>query len=696
MDAFSFQYPTVYLVPCALVAIAFAVWHYYRNEEFDQTVWLKPVLAVLRGLGVFIICLLLLEPAIKIIEDTINPPVFVIGMDQSESIGIHSDSLSEIQLIENVKELAKTLGSKYDVGLLSITDQVSDSLLSQNTGEKTNLSNFFEYVENVYGHQNLAGVVLLSDGLYNEGSNPLYQDLGLNAMVHAVGLGDTTVSTDINIRNLFHNEIAFLEDRFQVEVDIDAHNLEGRTTNVKLQTYDSRWKTVQEEALTFESNDDFKTKVFNLEATSVGVQRYRIQISAANGEISLQNNTREFFIEVLDARLNIVILGNAPHPDITALKQMLTSVRNYSVESGMVKDAVRLLANADLVILHDLPSSRNNIDDILSELNRRKIPSLFIPGKQVNAKAFNKAQQIVQLNDANGSVNEVVPIQDKSFSLFSYEDETFNALIGYPPLLSPFGDWQSLPGSHILSFQKIGNVSTSYPLMAFSEQGGFKNGVILGEGIWRWRMINYLKEGSYQHVDALLGRMIQYLSVKENKDQFRLRSNQNVYDEGDKILFTAELYDEAYATTVSPEVELVIFSESGDAFNYIFSRQQSNYLLDAGKLSPGNYRYEGQTVISGKPRKKVGQFAVKDVALEYYNTVADHGLLRTISQKYGGQFVAEDEIASLGQTLLEGDHRPRISYTTRTKPFIHLKWIFGLLILLFSVEWFLRRYYGRY
>ncbi len=40
--------------------------------------------------------------------------------------------------------------------------------------------------------------------------------------------------------------------------------------------------------------------------------------------------------------------------------------------------------------------------------------------------------------------------------------------------------------------------------------------------------------------------------------------------------------------------------------------------------------------------------------------------------------------------------KPVIYNTTQTRPVIHLKWLFFLLLGLLSLEWFLRRYFGGY
>lgn len=49
------------------------------------------------------------------------------------------------------------------------------------TDKVTNLSELLKGVYDLYGGQNLGAVVVASDGIYNEGSNPAYVDVAIAA-----------------------------------------------------------------------------------------------------------------------------------------------------------------------------------------------------------------------------------------------------------------------------------------------------------------------------------------------------------------------------------------------------------------------------------------------------------------------------------------------------------------------------------
>jgi hypothetical protein len=44
----------------------------------------------------------------------------------------------------------------------------------------------------------------------------------------------------------------------------------------------------------------------------------------------------------------------------------------------------------------------------------------------------------------------------------------------------------------------------------------------------------------------------------------------------------------------------------------------------------------------------------------------------------------------------KGFAKPVLYDTVKTQSLIHLKWIFFLLLLLLTAEWFMRRYFGAY
>jgi hypothetical protein len=693
LENISLTYPSYFIFFCLLAGAGYAYLLYGKNPDFKDHPRRNLLLAVLRGLAVALITFLLLNPVVKRIEEYLKPPIVLIGVDQSLSVGQEYED--QDQLLNSMLTLEQALSEKYDVRVQSIGGSLSDTLSLGFDKNATKLSDLFSFAEDQFSQLNLQHIILASDGIFNKGKDPRYALPQLAVPVHTIRLGDTSAPKDINIKNIFHNEVAFLNDRFEVEVDIEARFMDGTSSQVTLE----RWKNngtekVATESVRWSKEEDFKTLSFILDAKETGAQRYTVKVSGSR-EDNTRNNSRDFFVEVLDSRKRILIVREVPHPDITALKAMIAGQDNLECEVVNIDEASGKLAKADLVILHEIPNANRPALELTKALNDLKIPRLFILGPASNLVALNKIQTVLEVAARTAAINEVQARFDRGFDLFRIEEESYT-FEGAPPLYAPFGEFTLRGGSVALADQAIGKIDTDYPLVAFAERAGLRTGVIAGSGLWRWRIMDYSKNKSFERFDNLLTSIFQYLSLKEDRTQFRVRAEKNIFDEQEHVFFSAEVYDNAFEPTVQPEVTLELSSSKGDKYNYTFTRGDRSYQLDAGVLAPGNYSYAAQTTYGGKVWTKNGKFTVKAIELELYNTMADHGLLRSLSSQTGGTSVTLENADQLTRAILANPAKAAIEYQTRTKALIHWKFILWVVAFLLALEWFLRRYFGRY
>ncbi len=323
MQGLTFEYPVWYLILCGLVGLAVAVGLYYRDTTFkEQPNWLRWLMGGLRFLAYSAIAALLLTPLLKYLQTDQQDPIVVLVQDASESIGMATDTVAYRQAWN---QLNNELGSNYEVVNYRFGDVFREAESDERFGDKrTNLSDALREISDLYSNQNLGAVILASDGIYNEGANPAYSQLQIKAPIYTVGLGDTTQRRDLLIRRVFHNKIAYLDDRFSLQVDVSARNAAGSTTRLTVSRIATNGRTeLYSETINIENNDFFATKEVIIEADQPGVQRYRISVSGIGDEVSQSNNSRDIFVDVLDARQQILILANAPHPDLTAIRQAL-------------------------------------------------------------------------------------------------------------------------------------------------------------------------------------------------------------------------------------------------------------------------------------------------------------------------------------------------------------------------------------
>jgi len=294
------------------------------------------------------------------------------------------------------------------------------------------------------------------------------------------------------------------------------------------------------------------------------------------------------------------------------------------------------------------------------------------------------------------NVTDASPAINKNFSLFTVDDDLVALLTKLPPLTATFGDYSATNSAEILFRQRIGTVETEQPLLAFNELNGMKMAVLVGEGIWRWRLIDHAENGDNDIFDALMGKIIQYMASRDDKRLFRVYAKDR-YNEDQNVMIEAEFYNKSLEAITDPEVTIVLKNKEGAEYPYTFSKGRNNYMLDAGRLPVGEYNYTASTSLGGESYTATGDFVITALLMEAVNTTADHQLLYSISENSGGQMVYPREVDKLTDLITQKEDIVPIIYSTRRlSEIIELKWIFFALLGLLSIEWFVRKYNGAY
>ena len=698
MDRLTFSYPVWFVLFCFLLGLGYALLLYYRDTSFkDQAPWTRWLMSGLRFLAASFLAFFLLSPLLRSKQTETRKPIVVLAQDVSESV---ANALGENQEAyrEKLDQLQRELGKDYDVKSFSFGSSVREGLEVKYEDKISNLANLFSNTYDLYGGDNLGAIVLASDGIYNEGNNPLYLSEKSAVPVFSVALGDTTPKKDLVLKRVFHNKIVYLGDQFSVLADISAINCAGNTTSLSVYKVDGgKSQLLSSQPLNIDRKDFFATKEIILNADKAGVQRYRIVVNKVLGEASNANNSQDIFVDVLDARQKILLLSQSPHPDISAIRQSISANKNYQVEVANIREFKGNVTAYDYVVLHQLPGKGVDVAAILATLDRERIPRLFITGSQSDYAQFNRVQNLVTVQTDGKNTNDVQGRFAGGFALFLLDDNLKTEFTNYPPIQAPFGEFRVGGSAQVMMYQRVRKIDTQYPLFVFGEQNGARTGVLLAEGIWRWRLFNYLNVDNHELFDDWMSKVTQYLGVKEDKRKFRVSVSKNIYRENEQVFFDAELYNKSYELINEPDVRLIITSEKGKEYTYTFNKSGKAYSLNAGTLPVGNYKFLGKVSNGGEQLTYNGQFSVQPIQLEQYETTADHRLLRLLSEQYGGKMVSEAEMGSLPDMIKAiGTVKPVIYENATTRSLINIKWLFALLLVLIATEWFLRRYLGSY
>jgi len=649
---------------------------------------------VLRFIAVTFIAFFLLSPLLKNISRTVEKPIIIFAQDNSESVTVGKDSLFyKTKYIENVSELVSSLADKFDTNNYSFGDKIKSGLSFDYKEKQTDIASLFDEIKTRFTNRNVGAVIIASDGLYNKGQNPLYSSAQNKFPVYTIALGDTTVRKDLILSKVLSNRIAYLGNKFPIEIQISARQLGGKTSTCTVSKGSDVLFTQQ---VVINGNNFSTTIPVQLDAKESGLQRYTIKLSGIDGEVSYANNMKDIFIDVLDGRQRVLILADAPHPDIAAIKNALESNENYEVNSFLVADFNSSLAGYNLVILHQVPSAKNKIEKLLADINKAKLPVLYIIGSQSSISSFNNAQSDLSVPSSGGKINDALPSISKDFSLFTISNALRSYSSKFSPLQCPFGNYKINSSVSVLFNQRIGLVETQQPLFLFSQSGERKTGIICGDGIWRWRLQDFAEHNNQNIFNELIDKTVQYLSAKIDKSFFRVISKNNFY-ENESVEFEAEVYNDSYELINDPEVSVTITNADGKRFPFTFNKTSNAYRLNAGIFPVGNYRYEAKVKVGAKIYSEKGEFSVAALQVETTNTIADYQLLYSLAKKSGGEMIYPNQLDKLAEILNAREDIKPISHSEKKlSDMINLKWIFFLLLSLISLEWFMRKINGAY
>lgn len=682
-------------IPALIGAGMLVYWYYFKSSQAsDWTTKQKKILATLRGLGIFILLFLLLGLIWEAISYRKEKPLFITLIDQSQSIHNYKDSAQVDKQIASFRnQLKARFGNEFELVELALGAQTVpiENQLKSN-GKETDLAAGFNYIHDTYFNRNIGGVTLISDGNATKGVHPMYEAERLDLVpIFTLGIGDTISKKDQLIRSVNANEVAFLSNEFPIEATIEFNKIPKRVARVHLL---QNGKKIQTKTVSCNNgNFDQQSVLFSVKASLKGFQRFTVQVESFTGEFTLQNNQQSCYVEVLDNKSSILFLSSAPHPDLAAIRNVLEEDKSIQVNAELIQNYQLSNAKPNLVVWFE--NGNNSNPELFSRLLRDKIPVLLI----LSPTTPNQIVQslITGLKSPKGNqVETVYPTLNNGFSAFSFTESCVDALNVAPPLETRFGAYQIPANAVVVLQQRIGKITKSDPLFFFAISQQTKIGVILGEGIWRWKLNEFMRTKNNIGFREFIQKTTQYLTVRQSSDPFRI-SFPKRFLETDDISLKAEFYNAAMELITTPQISFTYLKMGGRATHSQFSPISNFYQLNLGNLAAGTYRWEAIATNNGTKYKKSGIFVVEAIALESLTTSADFSVLNQLARQSDGKFYPLSQSNKLIDYLKSRSDIATVQFEdTSYRSLIDLTVIFILVVLLFGTEWFLRRWWGAY
>jgi hypothetical protein len=670
---------TLVLIILAFLASLFlAVFQYIYNKK-DRS-QLNYWLSFLRFLALFFIFILIINPSVKKENIETIKPNLLVAIDNSSSIKYQGLGDKVLNLLSHLKNNS-SLNAKFSINYFSFGNklEVLDSLKFDKN--HTNLNIPFSEFSNLYKEGNNP-VVLITDGNQTIGNNVEF--VTYKSKIYPFIVGDTTKIEDIFINQLNVNKATYVNNKFPIELFINYTGKNDVVKNLKI-FHDKN--LVYSKQLHFSSTKNVQSESIYLTSIASGTQYYTASIEALNNEKNTINNTKSFSINVLKEQSKILIIAATIHPDLGMLKKSIESNKQRFATIVSIDNYKEKISDYQLVILYQ-PTSK--FKKIFNDVFPSSVNYFIITGSKTDWDFLNKSQSIFSKNHTK-QLENYNPILNLEYATFQTKNSDFS---NFSPLEDVFGAVKFSIPNNILLFQQIGSIKTEKPLLATFENDNQKGAVLFGENSWKWRMSSFLSSKSFEEFDGFISNLIQYLS--SNKINNRLNvSVEHIFYSNDNIKISANYLDEnlnfdsrakLWCTVLNKETQL--------AKKFPFTLLNNDFRLDLNDFPPGEYSYS--VSVENQKEVSVGSFKILPLEIENLLVNSNDAYLKIAASNSNGKVFYNDQEDDLINFLLTNNQFKSIQKSTINKtPLIEWKWILSIIIALLSIEWFVRKYFGK-
>ncbi len=669
------------------LAFAIAYLKYlYKKKQSTFSKSQKQILFLLHFLLLSILGILLLDLYSRFYKNEYIKPVLIVAIDNSRSMISAKDSNEVKNFFKNTfTHYIQTFKDKMDVQILSFGDHLQfnpDSIRFHDF--KTNAENIFSYPATILGNKPISTMLLISDGIFNDGIHPVSLAENIDFPVYVLGTSDTTAYRDLAIKNVLHNKQVYIGNDFIIEVLLQSKDIKNE--KIKISISENNQEISAKEIIVNSEAQNLISLPFQLPANKAGTHTYKIKSTILKDEKNTKNNEFYFTINVIENKIKVLILYTAPHPDISAIRQTLNTSLQYDVQVFQENSFNKNIKEYDVVLYH----SPNNNSLWFNKCIQLNIPMMII------------TTHLTPLQNTLLKINQYIPTQmneietqfKKTFSSFSLNEEYTTIESQLPVILAPYGNYSPLGEYEILCHQKINTIFTELPLFYFTQTLANKYAVFLGDGLWRWKMLNYQKNQNTEWFNHLIHSTFHYLSLKKDKRPFKVFVPANIH-ENEPLQVTAELLNETMQPITDPDVLFTLKDSTKKEYKFVFNKSANNYYLNAGILSAGEYTYKASTQYKGKELTQSGKIHILPYSIEQNNLTAQHTALKILANKTKGKFYLLPQHEQLKNDLLNNPEIKTIVVENETFQYwIENKYWLILIILLSLTEWIIRRWNG--
>ncbi len=714
---------SAFIAGASILVLAAAFWAYH-NTIPSISGRLRVALTVARSAVLLFLIILVLDPRCVRNDEIIEKPVVVSLIDKSTSMNLTSGRWNEEmrmsrfklarELSQRLKQEVETRGG--EIREFSFADDLYGSLgdSAQIDGQGTNIRRSLLSAAGKLEGRNLRAIVLFSDGI--ETGSPIKRTDLPDVPVFSIGLGDTDEPEDVRIKSVDYNSIVRIPSRARLRAVIEGKGKRSKRAILKLK--EGRNVLFEDNILIDPAGGEIARDIM-IDVPEPGRRRMVLTVDIDENDTEPENNRRDIVIDAVKSDVKILIIDMFPGWDLHFITDLLRDQKTYSFDlirgRGLALREPEEKRSASLeTILKDYDALiLLSFDDKILDKKAAESVIDFVEKDGKGLMVFPGRHSLFDRSDLWREMQEILPLRLGAGARFNF---SYTAVVpgrqtspdfiisGMIPILSQV-QWQerapllgyyapitALEKSQVLLEVK----NTGVPALAYKNAGRGRTAVLAAGPIWRWR---FLTDGSGVY-ETLMLKMLDIISRGESAGRFSLVFKKNVFQTGEKIDISAEVFDDKMLPVagVPVSVEVSRYGRNGEELpleEISLKRERertSAFKASLPSLAPGVYKIRGKALLAGGELLSTpAEITVSEISVEFRSTAQDMENLAAIAAATGGAYADASGMREVTGELPLYERRSTVQSELRYRTSAA---IFVLVLLLLSIEWIARKRAG--
>jgi uncharacterized membrane protein len=747
--AYPFPWWLAILLAAAIGAIAYGEYHRPLSPLSSRQ---RSVLVGLRVLALVVLVLCLFRPIAILPPTGTRDAIVPILVDSSRSMRL-ADADGQTRLARAIallkNELGPALSSHFATELYTVGESLAPGTIDTLTADarRTDLNGALAAVRERYRGQRVAGVIVLSDGAdtgtggsrgsgRSDGSGSSGGDAG-GPPVFAVGIGSPDGPRDREVLGISTGEPRL--DHASVDLHVTAVSTGFGRAPFTLRVL-GNGQLLDSRRIVPPADGSPLDEMFTVSPDPLTPTVYTAEIPRDDSEPVAENNARSVLVSPAGRKRRLLAIEGAPGHEHSFMTRAWTADPGIEVDSvtrkgknadGVDTFFVQAGAGRSAALTGGFPSRRDQlfgydalvIANVESDFFTRAQLAmaadfvaerggglLVLGGRSFAQRGLSGTplEEVlpVELNDRRGGLVRAslasgeLPAHNKLMltaegethpimRLGASPDETRKLWSALPALAASATLGGPRPGATILALTTAPGGGV-FPVVAVQRYGQGRSMIFAGEASWRWKMMLASSDRTYEFFWRQAARWLSTTSP----DPVAITVS-DAPEPGDTLTIGVDARDAAFAPVADASVDATLTAPGGAvrAIKLRHTDSASGHYSAALALDqPGLYRVHadarrGTTSIGAAER----WMFVGGADREFADPRLNEGFLRRIARNSGGRYVRAAD-ASRVPAWLQATV-PQNAAPER-RDLWHEPWAFGLIVVLLSAEWILRRRWG--